>query len=149
MPTIPRVVQLAQACPTRRDVGRRMHGEITVTDRGRDVKARRVVPRGDRRHGHRGPVPKLLAEGLDGPRVALDLDDDATRVIADDPMQPVSNREAIDERTEADALHEAADDEPASADRTRPMYGDLTAHPWPPRELTWSDCTWTARAGQI
>src|SRR5918993_1454317 len=63
------------------------------------------------------PLPVLLQrkhKALELLRRALDLDADALRVVADRPREPVPARQGVDERPEANPLHDATHGDPAA-----------------------------------
>ena len=115
MAAVARVEELAHACVARRRVGRHS-GQRRRPRRARD-HAKVALPAG--RYGdhldridvrERGRLtPKRSGEaGNDIEVVALHLDEHALRVVAHEPAETTTARDAVDRRAKADALHRSA-----------------------------------------
>jgi hypothetical protein len=118
------VGQVGQAVGAGGGVGRDQRAALAAAPAGDDLEAGRP----GRRHGHGGDpldhrqrrrLPlEAGAERLDRDLGALHLHEDAVRVVADQAGEPQPGGQAVDERPEADALH-------------NPLDPQLAPHPLP------------------
>src|SRR5438876_225708 len=64
-------------------------------------------------------------QAVEGRSIALDLDQDVAELVADEAAQAALRRQPVDERPEADALHDAANGD-----------GPTDSHAWHPGRVT-------------
>jgi hypothetical protein len=115
VPAISGIEQLGQTLSARRRVGRHQGGGLAVARARDDLEVALAL----RRHGvaydrfdageRRGLGGKAREETLHGLGGALDLEQHAVLVVEHVADKPLFARQAMDVRTEADALHRALD----------------------------------------
>src|SRR5215204_2584892 len=111
---------IVAGCDVRRDEGLPAESLPALLDTELYVPERRErLPEDGLDHGQgRGVLLEPAHKAFEFLRSALDLDVDALSVVADHSREPVTARQGVDERPEADPLHDATDGDPAAlADR--------------------------------